>query len=62
LTGPLPPGHAGFAFLIVADFPALFTELSEMRFTLLWRDSRNGFGTREIHRHCNCNAPTLALI
>jgi hypothetical protein len=36
---------AGFASVIVAGFPALFTEFRGKHFTLLWRGSRNGFGT-----------------
>jgi hypothetical protein len=32
----LPPWSAGFAFLIVADFSALFAEFCKKRFPLLW--------------------------
>jgi hypothetical protein len=32
------------------------------RFTLLWRGSRDGFGARNFHGHCDGHAPTLALI
>jgi hypothetical protein len=56
----LPP--VGFASLIIADFPALFAEFREKRFTLLWRGSRNGFGARDFHGRCDGHAPTLTLI
>jgi hypothetical protein len=53
---------AGFASLIVADFPALFAEFRGKRFTLLWRGSRDGFGARDFRRRCDGHAPTLTLI
>jgi hypothetical protein len=37
---------AGFAFLIVADFPALFPGCREKRFTLPWRGNGDGFRAR----------------
>jgi hypothetical protein len=52
----------GFASLIVADFPALFTEFRGKRFTLLWRGSRDGFRERDFHGRCDGHAPTLTLI
>jgi hypothetical protein len=45
----LPAATAGFASLIIADFPALFTEFRGKRFTLPWRGSRNGFGVGDFH-------------
>jgi hypothetical protein len=57
---PAPP--PGFFSLIVADFPALFAEFREKRFTLLWRGSRDGFGARDFHGRCGGHAPTLILI
>jgi hypothetical protein len=57
-----PPAPAGFASLIVADFPALFAEFREKRFSLLWRGSRDGFGAADFHRRCDGRAPTLTLI
>jgi hypothetical protein len=39
---------SGFASLIVAEFPAIFTEFHWKRFTPLWRGSRDGFRDREI--------------
>jgi hypothetical protein len=57
-----PQAPAGFASLIVADFPALFAEFHGKRFTLLWRGSRDGFGRRDFHRRCDGHANTLTLI
>jgi hypothetical protein len=65
LTAPavaLPAAPAGFASLIVADFPALFAEFRGRRFTLLWRGSRDGFGADGFHRRCDGHAPTLTLL
>jgi hypothetical protein len=60
---PTPPqAPAGFASVIVADFPALFAEFRGKRFTLLWRGGRNGFGARDFHRRCDGHANTLTLI
>jgi hypothetical protein len=59
---PLPPPRAGFASLIVADFPALFAEFRGKRFTLLWRGSRDGFGARDFHGRCDGHANTLTFI
>jgi hypothetical protein len=53
---------AGFASLIVADFPALFAEFRGKHFTLLWRGSRDGFGAHDFHGRCDGHAPTLTLI
>jgi hypothetical protein len=58
----VPPPRAGFASLIVADFPALFAEFRRKRFTLLWRGSRDGFGAGEFHGRCDYHANTLMLI
>jgi hypothetical protein len=58
----LPAAPAGFASLIVADFPALFAEFREKHFTLLWRGSRDGFGAHDFHGRCDGHAPTLTLI
>jgi hypothetical protein len=61
---PLPDGPppAGFASLIVADFPAIFADLYGNRFALLWRGSRDGFRARDFHGRCDGHAPTLTLI
>jgi hypothetical protein len=53
---------AGFASLIVADFPALFAEFRVKRFALLWCGSRDGFSARDFRSRCDSRAPTLTLI
>jgi hypothetical protein len=58
----LPPPPAGFASLIVADFPAPFAEFRRNRFTLLWRGSRDGFDVRDFRGHCDGHANTLTLV
>jgi hypothetical protein len=59
---PSVPAPAGFASLIVADFPALFAEFRGKRFTLLWRGSRDGFLANDFHGRCDGHANTLTLI
>jgi hypothetical protein len=58
----VPPPPAGFASLIVADFPALFAEFGGKRFRLLWRGSRDGFRAGDFHGRCDGNANPLTLI
>jgi hypothetical protein len=53
---------AGFASLIVADFPALFAEFRWKPFTLLWRGSSDGFRARHFHCRCDGHALTPTLI
>jgi hypothetical protein len=48
--------------LIVAEFPDFFSEFQGKRFTLLWRGSRDGFGSDDFHIRCDGRAPTLTLI
>jgi hypothetical protein len=66
LSGPsavaLPAAPAGFACLIVADFPTLFAEFRGKRLALLWRGSRDGFGAGDFYGRCDGHAPTLARI
>jgi hypothetical protein len=59
---PPAPAPAGFASLIVADFPALFADFGGKRSQLLWRGTRHGFGAEYFHRRCDGRAPTLTLI
>jgi hypothetical protein len=59
---PPAPSPAGFASLIVADFPALFAEFRGKRFALLWRGSRDGFGKGDFHVRCDGHKNTLTLI
>jgi hypothetical protein len=57
---PAPP--ADFTSLIVADFPALFTEFRRKRLTLLWRRCRDGFGVSSFHGRCDSHTPILTLV
>jgi hypothetical protein len=57
-----PHAPAGFASLIVSQFPALFAEFRGKRFTLLWRGSRDGFGADDFHDRCDGHANTLTFI
>jgi hypothetical protein len=47
---------------IISDFPEIFAEFRGMRFELLWRGSRDGFGAQEFHRRCDGRANTLTVI
>jgi hypothetical protein len=58
----LPRAPIGFTSQIISHFPALFGEFDAKRFTLLWRGSRDGFGARDFHGHCDGHANTLTLI
>jgi hypothetical protein len=53
---------SGWNSAIVPDFPELFEDFKGKRFTLLWRGSRDGFGVRDFHSHCDGHANTLTVI
>jgi hypothetical protein len=57
---PPPPPRLGS--LIVSDFPEIFEEFREKKFTLLWRGGRDGFGGRDFHSRCDGHANTLVVI
>jgi hypothetical protein len=57
-----PPPPSGWDSAIVPDFPAIFEEFREKKFTLLWRGSRDGFGVRDFHSRCDGHANTLTVI
>jgi hypothetical protein len=59
---PAPPPPSGWDSAIVPDFPEIFEEFREKKFTLLWQGSRAGFGGREFHRRCDGHANTLTVI
>jgi hypothetical protein len=46
--------------LIVPQLPPLFEHFRAKCFSLLWRDSRDGFTAWEFHCHCDGRANTLA--
>jgi hypothetical protein len=56
----LQPSH--FESVIVSKLPPLFSDWESVRFTLLYRGSRDGFGTKDFHRVCDGHSRTLVLI
>jgi hypothetical protein len=44
------------------DFPAIFDNFKEQKFTLLWRESRDGFGAGDFHSRCDGRPNTLTVI
>jgi hypothetical protein len=47
---------------IISGFPEIFAEFRTKSFKILWRDSRDGFGSKEFHRRCDGHANTLTVI
>jgi hypothetical protein len=47
---------------IVGEFPPIFAEFHESKFTLLWRGTRDGFGGRDFHNRCDGHGNTLMVI
>jgi hypothetical protein len=47
---------------IVSNFPTLFADFREKKFSLLWRGSRDGFRARDFHERCDRHANTLTII
>jgi hypothetical protein len=62
LIPPPAPPPSGWDSAIVPDFPVIFKEFREKKFTLLWRGSRDGFGGCAFHRRCDGHANTLTVI
>jgi hypothetical protein len=56
------PSPSGWNSAIVPDFPKLFEDFKRSKFTLLWRGSRDGFGSGDFHRRCNGHPNTLTVI
>jgi hypothetical protein len=54
---PLP-----FDSHIISTFPEIFAEFQWKEFSLLWRGSRDGFGSKEFHGRCDGHANTLTVI
>jgi hypothetical protein len=48
--------------LIITDFPEIFREFQEKKFTLLWRGTRDGFRLREFHYRCDEHPNTLVVV
>jgi hypothetical protein len=61
---PLPPraGPPAVDSVILTDFPDIFNEFHESRFTLLWRGTRDGSSARDFHSRCDGHGNTLTLI
>jgi hypothetical protein len=47
---------------IVPHFPKLFEDFKENHFTLLWRGSRDCFGSGDFHARCDGHAHTLTVV
>jgi hypothetical protein len=45
---------------IISDFPEIFAEFR--KFSLLWRGSRDGFGSKDFHEKCDGHTNTLLVI
>jgi hypothetical protein len=58
-TGPLT---LTLLSVIVPDFPEIFAEFREKRFSLLWRGGRDGFCADDCHHRCDGHVNTLTLI
>jgi hypothetical protein len=58
----LRAAHAGWNSAIIPDFPKLFEDFKQKRFTLLWRGSRDGFRCWDFHRRCDGHPNTLTVI
>jgi hypothetical protein len=58
----LPPPPSRWNSAIVPEFPKLFQDFKDKRFTLLWRGSRDGFGVRDFHSRCDGHTNTLMVI
>jgi hypothetical protein len=59
---PVVPSARSLDSRIISDFPEIFAEFREKRFSLLWRGSRDGFKAKEFHRRCDGRANTLTVI
>jgi flagellar biosynthesis chaperone FliJ len=53
---------SGWNSAIVPDFPKLFADFKTKQFTLLWRGSRDGFGSKAFHSRCDGHPNTLTVI
>jgi hypothetical protein len=59
---PPPPPPSPLDSQIISDFPEIFAEFRNQRFSLLWRGSRDGFTAADFHHRCDNHANTLTLI
>jgi hypothetical protein len=56
------PPRRLFDSQIIADLPEILADFRGKRFSLLWLDSRDGFGSSVFHRRCGCHANNLTVI
>jgi hypothetical protein len=47
---------------IISGIPEIFAEFRKKQIYLLWRGSRDGFGSKEFHRRCDGHTNTLTVI
>jgi hypothetical protein len=59
---PQRPSVPSLDSQIITNFPKIFAEFRQRRFSLLWRGSRDGFGSTEFHRRRDGHANTLTVI
>jgi hypothetical protein len=52
----------GWNSAIVPDFPKLFEDFKQKKFTLLWRGTRDCFGARDFPSRCDRHSNTLTVI
>jgi hypothetical protein len=51
-----------FESAILSDFPAIFSELGQKQWTLLYRGTEDGFGSSDFHRKCDSHSNTITII
>jgi hypothetical protein len=52
----------GFESTIISDIPSILDEFRHSQFELLYRGTRDGFGSSDFHRGCGENRDTITLI
>jgi hypothetical protein len=58
----LRAARARWSSAIVPDFPKLFEDFGQKKFTLLWGGSRHSFGARDFDSRCDGHPNTLTVI
>jgi hypothetical protein len=56
------PSSPWFGARIISVFPEVFAEFQGKKLVLLWRGSRDGFGSRRFHGRCDGRRNTLIVI
>jgi hypothetical protein len=52
----------GEAPTFVREFPSIFKELEGRTWSLLYRGTRDGFGSRDFHEKCDSRYPTVTIL